>query len=148
MRPISKTKSFQTMSPWHRCHCLHCQRLKFVLGIPKTSMDEIFIGTYSYKLGTGTPTFCTRLHDICTTLYHKPTLWYHGTTTLSPPSDIISDKKRQQQPFHESKYTIICSIFTKFIYDKVYIVYKVYDKVYIVYIQKDTIFVSSESSAA
>ena len=42
-------------------------------------MDEIFIGTESYKLGTGTPTFGTRFHHVCTMLYH-------GTTTLSPPS--------------------------------------------------------------
>ena len=51
------------------------------------SMDEIFIGTDSYKLGTGTPTFGTRFHHICTMLYQVPPLWYHGTTTLSPPSE-------------------------------------------------------------
>ena len=38
------------------------------------------------KLGTGTPTFGTRFHHICTMLYQVPPLWYHGTTTLSPPS--------------------------------------------------------------
>ena len=43
-------------------------KIKFVLGIPKTSMDEIFIGTDSYRLGTGTPTFGTRFHHICTML--------------------------------------------------------------------------------
>ena len=40
----------------------------------------------SYNLGTGTPTFGTRFHHICTMLYQVPPLWYHGTTTLSPPS--------------------------------------------------------------
>ena len=68
------------------CHCLHCKSLKFVLGIPKSSKEETFIGTDSSKLGTGTPTFGTRFHHICTMLYQVPTLWYHGTTTLSPPS--------------------------------------------------------------
>ena len=43
-------------------------KIKFVLGIPKTSMDEIFIGTDLYRLGTGTPTFGTRFHHICTML--------------------------------------------------------------------------------
>ena len=85
MRPIGKTKSLLTTSLWHLCHCLHCRRLKFVLGIPKTSMDKFFIGTYSYKLGTGTPTFGTRFRHICTIFYQVPPLWYHGTTTLSPP---------------------------------------------------------------
>ena len=68
------------------CHCLHCKSLKFVLGIPKSSKDETFISTDSSKLGTGTPTFGTRFHHICTMLYQVPPLWYHGTTTLSPPS--------------------------------------------------------------
>ena len=49
-------------------------------------MDEILIATESYKLGTGTPTFGTRFHHIGTMLYQIPPLWYHGTTTLSPPS--------------------------------------------------------------
>ena len=57
-------------------------------------MDEFFIGTDSYKLGTGTPTFGTRFHHICTMLYQQdkkswyqvPPLWYHGTTTLSSAS--------------------------------------------------------------
>ena len=70
LAPHSKICSAVPASPWHLCHCLHCQRLKYVLGIPKTSMDEIFIGTYSYKLGTSTPTFGTRFHHICTMLYH------------------------------------------------------------------------------
>ena len=57
--------------PWHLCLCLRC-KAKFFLGIPKTSMDEIFIGTDSYKLCNGnlplvpgSATFaqcCTRYH--------------------------------------------------------------------------------------
>ena len=49
-------------------------------------MDEIFIGTDSYRLGTGTPTFGTRVHHICKMLYQVPPFWYHGTITLLPPS--------------------------------------------------------------
>ena len=45
-----------------------------------------FNGTDTYMLGTGTPTFGTRFHHNCTMLYQVPPLWYHGTTTLSPPS--------------------------------------------------------------
>ena len=45
-----------------------------------------FNGTDTYKLGTGAPTFGTRFHHNCTMLYQVPPLWYHGTTTLSPPS--------------------------------------------------------------
>ena len=42
-------------------------------------MDKIFIGAYTYKLGTGTLTFGTRFHHICTILYQV-----HSSGTMVP----------------------------------------------------------------
>ena len=83
-------------------------------------MDEIFVGTESYKLGTGTSTFGTRFHHICTMLYQVPPLCYYGTTTLSPPLGKILVQTREQvfsslvQTFHFGKGRTVAYLNSKY----------------------------------
>ena len=60
-------------------------RLKICSRNSKINHGRNFYWYRLMKLGTGTPTFGTRFHHICTMLYQVPPLWYHGITALSPP---------------------------------------------------------------
>ena len=72
----------------------------------KTSMDEIVIGTYSCKLGTGTPTlvpgsttfaqYCTRYHPFgtmvplpCHPPLAKDIFWFHACILVSCLSESV-----------------------------------------------------------
>ena len=52
----------------------------FVLKIPKASIDEIVLGTDSYRLGIGTPIFGTMFHYLCKMLNKVP----HSSGTIVP----------------------------------------------------------------